>query len=34
MSLCRQTEHPNFIIDIKIDLELLIELEAWSIIDS
>ncbi len=33
MSLCKQTEHPNFIEEIKIDSESIIELEAWPIID-
>ncbi len=33
MSLCKQTEHPNFIEEIKIDSESIIELEGLPIID-
>ncbi len=33
MSLCKQTELPNFIEEIKIDSESIIESEAWSIIN-
>ncbi len=33
MLLCKQTEHPNCILRIKIDSQSIIKLEAWPIID-
>ncbi len=33
MSLCKQSENLNFIEEIKINSESIIELEAWLIID-
>ncbi len=33
MSLCKQTEHPYFILEIKIESGSIIEAEDWQIID-